>query len=178
MKETPPVKSEAVPMYPVGGWVLVTREPKVGYCLAGFATRGPLPPGLQWSDSPPPKLGATQVLLVLGPGSCAFVVADWSPTIVVTTSGTDVVVHVHYGPGPTRSSDTLEVLPRQSDHPEGWPLRLSLDEAVGVIVPEPAKGGRLIIMVHGSIMGSGPTEKTETAVLEIDGARPVGSEQN
>jgi hypothetical protein len=130
MRTEPMPPPDALPFEPLASVVADGHGlPVIDYCMHAFATASPERPGLRW-EGQPPAVGNDQVLLILGPAtrSCAFLGGASGPRVAhVVRRGADVVVHVGFRP----------------------PFELSWSVAR---VPRPPASGRLVLVVHGSIM--------------------------
>ncbi len=103
--------------------------PMVDYCMHALAVTSAARAELRWAGEVP-SVGDDQVLLVLGPATrqCAFVGGASGPRVVrVERRGADVVAHVGF--------------------PEPFALVWS-----AALVPRPQPPGKLVLVVHGSIM--------------------------
>jgi len=101
----------------------------VDYCMHALASTTSDRADLQWAG-PPPVVANDEVLLMLAPATrhCAFLGGAGGPRVDhVVRRGADVVVHV------------------------GFPDRFAMDWSAA-LVPRPPPGGRLVLVVHGSIM--------------------------
>jgi hypothetical protein len=126
--------------------------PMVDYCMHALATTTLDRVDLGWAGVPP-VVGADEVLLVLGPATrqCAFLGGAGGPRVDhVERRGADVLVHARFQPPLTWSS---------------------------ALVPRPSPNGRLVLVVHGSIMGPpGDWNDAREHVLPLNA--PVGASKS
>jgi hypothetical protein len=110
-------------------WDVNTAKPTIDYCMHALATKAATRPELHWVGTPPPVRDG-EVILLLGPAmmQCAFVGGAGGPKVEqVVRSGADVVVHVGFSPPFNFGTSVTRI-------------------------PLPPGGGRLMLVVHGSIM--------------------------
>ncbi len=101
----------------------------VDYCMHALAVTSAARADLRWAAEAP-SIGDDRVLLVLGPATreCAFVGGAGAPRVArVERRGDDVLAHVGFAEPLT----------------QGWSAAL---------IPRPQGSGRLLLVVHGSIM--------------------------
>lgn len=135
-----------------GGASLVDTErrgyPMVDYCMHALAVTSAARADLRWAGEVP-SVGDDQVLLVLGPATrqCAFLGGASGPKVVrVERRGPDVVAHVGF--------------------PEPFALVWS-----AALVPRPHASGKLVLVVHGSIMQPpGEWAEAREHVVQLDPA--------